>query len=89
MSVKSSISLTDSQDAFARALVAEGHYSSLSAVIQHGLEMLRAETEAKRAETEALRQLLEQRRRGPFLDEEESQAHLRALLARKKAELGL
>jgi antitoxin ParD1/3/4 len=89
MTVKASISLTDSQDAFARGLVAEGRYPSLSAVLQHGLEMLRSETEAKRAELEALRMLIEQRRAGPFLDEEESQANLRALLARKKADLGL
>jgi antitoxin ParD1/3/4 len=89
MTVKASISLTEAQDAFARALVAEGHYPSLSAVLQHGLEMLRTDTEAKRAEIDALRLLIEQRRAGPFIDEEESQAHLRALLARKKAALGL
>jgi antitoxin ParD1/3/4 len=88
MTVKASISLTDSQEAFARGLVAEGRYPSLSAVLQHGLEMLRTETEAKRAEIDVLRLLIEQCRAGPFLDEEESQAHLRALLARKKAALG-
>ena len=46
MSVKASISLTDSQEAFARTLVAEGRYASLSAVLQQGLELLRHQTEA-------------------------------------------
>jgi hypothetical protein len=33
MSVKSSISLTDQQDAFARSLVESGRYSSMSSVL--------------------------------------------------------
>ena len=37
MSVKASISLTETQEAFARELVAQGRYSSLSAVLQQGL----------------------------------------------------
>ena len=38
MTVKSSISLTDEQDTFARALVEKGRYGSLSAVLQQGLD---------------------------------------------------
>ena len=64
MTVKSSISLTDQQDAFARALVKEGRYSSVSAVIQQGLDLLRQKTEAEQAETDALRLLVDQRRAG-------------------------
>lgn len=45
MSVKSSISLTDQQDAFARSLVESGRYSSMSSVLQQGLELLRQKTE--------------------------------------------
>ncbi len=52
MSVKPSISLTDQQDAFARSLVETGCYSSLSSVLQQGLELLRQKTEAEAAETE-------------------------------------
>lgn len=89
MTVKASISLTDAQDSFARSLVAEGRYPSLSAVLQHGLEMLRTETEAKRAEIDALRLLIEQRRNGPFHDAEQSKTKIAEMLARKKAELGL
>lgn len=54
MSVKASVSLTDQQDQFARALVAKGHYSSLSAVVQRGLELVRHETERHKVELEAL-----------------------------------
>jgi len=45
MSVKASVSISDQQDSFARRLVEEGRYASLSAVVQRGLELLRQETE--------------------------------------------
>jgi antitoxin ParD1/3/4 len=67
MTVKTSISLTDSQEAFARDLVEQGRYPSLSAVLQHGLELLRSETELEAAELAALRDLLSKRRRGEFV----------------------
>lgn len=85
MSVKASISLTEAQEAFARELVAEGRYPSLSAVLQQGLELLRLETEARQTETEALRTLLDERRRGGFIDLNEGRGRTRAMLARKKA----
>ena len=50
MTVKTSVSLPDQQEAFARRMVEEGRYSSVSAVIQQGLELLRHETEKKAAE---------------------------------------
>ena len=40
MTVKSSISLTDEQHAFARALVEAGRYASLSAVLQRGVDRM-------------------------------------------------
>ena len=89
MSVKASISLSESQDAFARDLVAQGRFASVSAVMQQGLELLRAETEARAAETEALRALLDDRRTGPFSGMEEMSQGTRAMLARKKAQYGL
>ena len=49
MAVKSSVSLTDQQHAFAKALVEAGRYASLSAVLQQGVDLL---------EHEALRELL-------------------------------
>jgi antitoxin ParD1/3/4 len=89
MSVKASISLTEAQDAFARELVAEGRYPSLSAVLQQGLELLRQETEAREVETEALRTLLDERREGRFVGLSEGRRRTRAMLARKKVANGL
>lgn len=87
MTVKTSISLTDAQEAYARRLVEQGRYASLSAVLQHGLEMLRAETEAKDAELAALRALLEERAKGEFVSMEEGRRQTDEMLARKRAAL--
>jgi antitoxin ParD1/3/4 len=84
MTAKTSISLTDSQEAFARRLVENGTYASLSAVLQHGLEMLRAEREKHEAEIAALRGLLEERRRGRFIGMDESRRRLERMIASKK-----
>lgn len=67
MTVKSSISLTDNQDAFARELVEQGRYSSVSAVLQQGLELLRLRTEGEELEVAALRKLIGARRKGEFV----------------------
>ncbi|WP_420006072.1 type II toxin-antitoxin system ParD family antitoxin [Arenibacterium sp. LLYu02] len=89
MSVKASISLTEAQEAFARGLVSTGRYSSLSAVLQQGLELLRHQTEADSAETEALRLLLAERRAGPKVDATAARASTTDMLARKREALGL
>ncbi|HWJ86817.1 MAG TPA: type II toxin-antitoxin system ParD family antitoxin [Pelagibacterium sp.] len=67
MSVKSSISLTDQQDAFIRHLVENGHYPSVSAALQHGVELLRQKTRGEETGIEALRLLIEERRQGQFV----------------------
>ena len=84
MTVKTSISLTDDQDAYARRLVDTGQYPSLSAVLQRGLDMLRRDNEMHDAELQALRSLINQRRAGPFVDLDESEAAIRAMLQRKR-----
>jgi antitoxin ParD1/3/4 len=89
MTVKASISLTDAQDAFARDLVAQGRFPSLSAVMQHGIELLREQTAASAAEIEALRTLIEERRSGRFVEVHEGRARTRAMIDRKKTSLGL
>lgn len=89
MSVKSSISLTDQQDAFVRAEVESGRYSSASAVLQQGLELLRQKTEADRAEVEALRELLQRRMEGPFISTEEMDARVDAMIERKRRALNV
>ena len=89
MTVKTSISLTDEQEAYARRLVDNGQYSSLSAVLQRGLDMLRQENELHEAELEALRTLIDRRRQGPFLDLDQAEAETLAMLERKRKARGL
>jgi antitoxin ParD1/3/4 len=88
MTVKTSISLTDEQEAYARGLVASGQYPSLSAVLQRGLEMLRRDEEAREAELVLMRRLIDQRRAGTFVSLEEGEAEIRAMLDEMKRERG-
>ncbi|MEM1234128.1 MAG: type II toxin-antitoxin system ParD family antitoxin [Pseudomonadota bacterium] len=89
MSVKSSISLSKQQDSYARDLVASGRYASLSAVLQHGLELLRDSEEAERMEQDALRLLLAERAAGPAVTAGEMDARVAAMLDDKRRALGL
>ena len=89
MTVKSSISLTDEQHAFARALVEAGRYSSLSAVLQQGVDLLRQRTEAEALEVEALRELVSRRRTGEFVSAGEMDARLERMFAEKRRAHGL
>lgn len=84
MTVKTSISLTDEQEAYARSLVATGRFPSLSAVLQRGLDMLRRDGELHAAELEAMRALIDRRSTGPFVDLDAGEAETRALLAQKR-----
>ncbi|EJZ17375.1 type II toxin-antitoxin system ParD family antitoxin [Rhizobium sp. Pop5] len=87
MSVKSSISLTDQQDAFARSLVESGRYSSMSSVLQQGLELLRQKTETETAETAALRELVQRRLKGPMISTTEMESRVEAMIERKRRAL--
>ena len=84
MAVKSSISLTDEQYAFARALVEAGRYASLSAVLQQGVDLLRQIMDAEELEHVALRELLSRRREGEFLSEQRMDARLSRMIAGKR-----
>ena len=86
MTVKSSISLSDEQDAFARRLVRQGKYSSVSAVLQQALEILKTRTEDEELERDALRVLLKKRAEGPFISMDEFNERVDAMLARKRQE---
>ena len=88
MTVKTSISLTDQQIAYARGLVERGEYSSVSAVLQRSLEMLRHENEAREAEMALMRKLIAQRRRGQFITLEEAERRTLAMLDSKRTALG-
>jgi antitoxin ParD1/3/4 len=85
MTVKTSVSLTDSQEAFARELVERGRYPSLSAVLQHGLELLRSERELEEAELAALRALLKKRRAGEFVSVVKGRERTQRMMRAKKA----
>ncbi|PYE86946.1 ribbon-helix-helix domain-containing protein [Phyllobacterium leguminum] len=84
MSIKSSISLTEQQDAFARSLVENGRYSSMSSVLQQGLELLRQKTEAETVETEALRELVQRRLKGRMISATEMENRVEDMIKRKR-----
>jgi antitoxin ParD1/3/4 len=89
MSVKASVSITEQQDTFARGLVADGRYSSISAVIQRGLELLREEDDYRKAELAALRAMMTERMAGPFLSEEEAVSETEVIISDLQREYGL
>ena len=84
VTVESSIKLTDEQHAFARALVEAGRYPSLSAVLQHGVDLLRQRMEAEELETATLRAVLSRRREGAFVDAEGMDVRLAGMIANKR-----
>ena len=89
MTVKSSISLTDEQDAFARQLVENGRFPSFSAALQQGLELLRVRFENDELELEALRTLLLERRRGKFVSNDDMMDAISDAATRKRARHGI
>ncbi len=89
MTVKSSVSLTDEQAAFAREMVDAGRYASVSAVIQQGLELLRSKTEDEELDRAALRKLLSRRRKGPFISSEEMGERIQKIAARARRKHGV
>ena len=89
MSVKASVSVTAQQADFARALVEAGRYPSLSGVVQRGLELLRAETEAREAELAALRGLVAARVEEETVAPGESRALTEEMIAAKRRAHGL
>lgn len=89
MSVKASVSFTAQQADFARRLVEEGRYPSLSAVVQRGLELLRAETEVREAELAALRGLLAARAGDAEVAPAEGRSATEAMMAARRRAQGL
>lgn len=80
MTVKSSISLSDEHHAFARAQVEDGRFASVSAVVQHGLDLLRQKAEDERLDRTALKALLDERLAGPFVTAEEMRRRIGTLV---------
>ena len=89
MTVKIPITLTDEQYAFARTLVESGRYSSLTAVLQQGVDLLRQRMEAEELETAALRELLSRRRMCAFVGADAMDTRLAGMVADKRRAHGL
>ncbi|WP_299616113.1 type II toxin-antitoxin system ParD family antitoxin [uncultured Tateyamaria sp.] len=89
MSVKASISITDRQDEFARQLVADGQYSSISAVVQRGLELVRSEEEREAAELAALQAFFTERANGRFVAADEGRRRTEDMIAAKARAQGI
>lgn len=87
MTVKSSISLSDEHHAFARAQVQDGRFASVSAVVQHGLDLLRQRAEDEQLERAALKALLAERLAGPFVTADEMRNRLGALAAARPGDI--
>ncbi len=89
MTVKTSISLNDAQAEFAKNLVEQGAFPSLSAVAQHGIELIRQRQDAEQADTEALKALLQSRARGNFVPAEDFRTRVDAMLEDKRRSHGM
>lgn len=84
MTVKSSISLTDDQYSFAKALVDTGRFPSVSAVLQQGVELLRRQMGDEALERAALAEMIAQRRSGKFVSGSKMDERLTRMLIRKR-----
>ena len=84
MTIKSSISLSDDQHSFAKTLVDAGRFPSVSAVLQHGVELLRQQMESEALERAALAEVLKQRRAGKFISGSRMDDRLARMLTRKR-----
>lgn len=89
MTVKSSISLSDDQFAFAKSMVESGQYPSVSAVLQQGIEVLRQRQEDAMLERQALRALLDTRRNSATVPARDFDTRLEEMLAAKLRAHGL
>ena len=89
MSVKASVSISEQQDAFVRRLVEQGRYSSASAVVQQGLELLREKTEIRDAQRALLKALLEERMKGDFGAVDDGRLRTEVMMAEKRRARGL
>ena len=89
MTVKSSISLTNDQHAFAKTLVEAGRFPSISAVLQQGVELLRRQMETEALEQAALAEGLALRRGGKFVSVAKMDDRLTRMLTRKRQAHGV
>jgi len=76
MTAKSTVSLTDQAFSFAKTLVEEGKFASLSAVVQYGLGLVEQEAEEREARLEAIRTDLTRRAAQTSITPEDMDARL-------------
>ena len=84
MTVKSSISLTDEQHSFVKELVEAGRYSSLSAVLQQGIALLRQRIQDDDLHRTALKALLDQRSAGAFVSGTQMNKNIARMITEKR-----
>ncbi len=89
MSFKASVSISAQQDAYVRDPVDQGRFLSVSAVVQRGRDLLRAQDEADSLEVAALKVLLEERLAGSFVPAKDFGDGTKEMLVRNRRELGL
>ena len=89
MTVKISVSISDQQAEYARRQVAEGRFSSTSAVIQQALEAKRREDEEYEAWKAGFFAELRRRAEGPFVPREEMDARVARMIEEKRRQHGL
>lgn len=83
MTVKPTISLTDQAHEFARSLVDKGKFASLSAVVQHGLQLIQREEAEHQARLQAIRADLGRRVETPSMSTEKMDEQLAAWRERR------
>ncbi len=84
ITVKSSISLTDEQHGFAKELVEAGRYSSVSAVLQQGIDLLRQRMQDEDLQRAALKALLDQRAGRAFVSGAQMDKSIARMIAEKR-----
>ena len=84
MTVKSSISLTDEQHRFVKELVEAGRYSSVNAVLQQGIDLLRQRMQDDDLQRTALKALLDQRAAGAFVSSAQMDRTIAQMITEKR-----
>ncbi len=87
MRVKSPITLTDQQEAFARSLESSGQDSGVGSVLQEGLKALRLKAEDETFQTQGFGEFLEHRLKGPVVSTTEMRKPIDAMIERKRLSL--
>lgn len=81
MTIKTTVSYNEDQDAFVECLIASGRFASRSAVFQAGIERLRRDIEDEELERAALREIIAERRAETPISGAEMDARLESLFA--------